>query len=243
LGDCAISGNVVTMRVLLISHEPQAAPGRIGRLLAERGIEAHLHVVLEDPNAPNTVFPDPSDYDAVIAFGSFANAHDPQARNWVEPEIDFIRELSVQSKPYLGVCFGGQLLAEALGGSVVPAGAQASEIGLVRFDNNAPGCAVPEGPWFTWHEDRIELPDGVDVLMRNDNAIQLFRSGSAVGTQFHPEADTTLVRMWTDVGADHIPRHTTAVELLSDLADSEADLDRNCRELIDWFITDVMEGA
>lgn len=231
------------MRVLLISHEPQAAPGRIGRLLAARGIDTHVHVVLEDPRVPNTDFPDPQEFDAVIAFGSFANAHDPKARGWVEPEIDYIRQLSARKKPYLGVCFGGQLLAEALGGSVLPAGSEASEIGLVRFDDQASDCSVPAGPWFTWHEDRIDLPASVDVLMRNENAIQLFRSGTAVGTQFHPEADTTLVGMWTDVGADHIPQHTSATKLLTDLENADDELERNCQDLIDWFIDDVMGGA
>ncbi len=231
------------MRVLLISHEPQAAPGRIGRVLAERGIDTHLHVVLENPSEPDTDFPDPREFDAVIAFGSFANAHDPKARVWVKPEVDYIRQLVDAATPYLGVCFGGQLLAEALGGSVVPAGAQASEIGLVTFDDEDTDCGVPSGPWFTWHEDRIELPAEVNVLMRNDNAIQLFRSGSVVGTQFHPEADMTLVSMWTDVGADHIPGHTTARELLADLGNAEGHLERNCRDLIDWFITDVMGRA
>ena len=231
------------MRVLLISHEPQAAPGRIGRMLAERDVETHVHVVLEDPLIPNTDFPDPGEFDAVIAFGSFANAHDPKARVWVEPEIDYIRHVTSSATPYLGVCFGGQLLAEALGGSVVPAGTQASEVGLVDFGDRETKSDVPTGPWFTWHEDRIELPPDVDVLMRNDNAIQLFRSGSVVGTQFHPEADLALVGMWTDVGADHIPEHTTATELLADLADADDELERNCRDLIDWFFTDVMTTA
>lgn len=230
------------MRVLLISHEPQAAPGRIGRLLADRGVRTDLHVVLADPQAPDTNFPDPDDYDAVIAFGSFANAHDPKARGWVEPEVDYIRHLSANATPYLGVCFGGQLLAEALGGQVVPAGAAASEIGLVEFTDRRIDDAVPSGPWFTWHEDRIELPEGVDVLMRNDNAVQLFRSGTCVGTQFHPEADLELVGMWTDVGADHIPDHTSAPEILADLVAHEQALDDNCRMLIDWFLTDVMDG-
>lgn len=243
MGDRSLPGYLVAMRVLLISHEPQAAPGRIGRLLAERGVQTHLHVVLEDPQHPNTDFPDPDDFDAVIAFGSFANAHDPKARNWVEPEVEYIRGLSNRAKPYLGVCFGGQLLAEALGGKVVPAGSQASEIGLVDFPDVDGDFSVPAGPWFTWHEDRIELPAGVDVLMRNDNAIQLFRAGTAVGTQFHPEADTALVGMWTDVGSDHIPHHTSASELLSELSDANDVLDENCTALIDWFMRDVMGSA
>lgn len=243
MGDRPLSGYFVTMRVLLISHEPQAAPGRIGRLLADRGVQTDLHVVLADPQSPNTDFPDPEAYDAVIAFGSFANAHDPKARGWVEPEVEYIRDLSTSGTPYLGVCFGGQLLAEALGGQVVPAGPEASEIGLVNFTDHHVEGVVPEGPWFTWHEDHIELPSGVDVLARNDNAIQLFRKGSSVGTQFHPEADVELVGMWADVGADHIPGHTSGPEILADLFANEKALDDNCRALIDWFMSEVMEGA
>jgi GMP synthase-like glutamine amidotransferase len=225
-------------RALLISHEPQAAPGRIGRLLTDRGFEVDLHVVLADPTEPDTDFPPIEDYDAVVAFGSFSNAHDPKARAWVEPEIDFIRALVEQETPYLGVCFGGQLLAEAVGGQVVPSGVGRDEIGLVEFDELVEG-PVPMGPWFTWHEDRIELPEGIEVLSRNENAVQLFRHRSAIGTQFHPEADLELVRMWTEVGADHIPSRTTAVELLADLQTNEDLLEANCRRLVDWFLEEL----
>ena len=105
-------------RVLLISHEPEAAPALIGEVLRERGHETRTHVVLADPSAPDTAFPDPTGFDAVIAFGSFANAYDDGARPWVEPEIALIRDMLEQEVPYLGVCFGGQLPAESLGGHV-----------------------------------------------------------------------------------------------------------------------------
>jgi len=228
-------------RVLLISHEPQAAPGRIGRLLAERGVEVDLHVVLDDPAHPDTAFPDAAAYDAVIAFGSFSNAHAPQARGWVEPEVAFIKTLVESKTPYLGVCFGGQLLAEALGGSVVPSDPDQDEIGLVEFAELEAG-PVPSGPWFTWHEDRMELPEGIEVLARNENAIQLFRHGSAIGTQFHPEADVELVRMWTTVGADHIPERTTAAELVSAIEAHNDQLDDNCQRLVEWFFEELNVG-
>lgn len=220
------------LHILLISHEPQAKPGRIGRLLEQRGARVDLHVVLSDPDAPNTDFPDPSQYDAVMAFGSFCNAYDPKARRWVEPEVDFIRDLMHRDIPYLGVCFGGQLLAEALGGEVVPAEPGEKEIGLVTFTESGP---IPSGPWFTWHEDRTVLPDYVHILVRNDQAVQLFQSGRAVGTQFHPEADTELVRTWTEVGVDHIPTWTSAEAILGDLDEFDGSLDSNCEELVDWF--------
>lgn len=225
------------MRVLLISHEPQASPGVIGRLLTERGIDTSVHVVLEDPAHPNTAFPNPADFDAVISFGSFCNAYDPAVRAWVDPEVELISDLLDRDIPYLGVCFGGQLLAEALGGSVERAPTGSDEIGLIHFDSDVPD--VPSGPWFTWHEDRTRLPEHVTVLARNENAPQLFRYGRAVGTQFHPEAEIPLVRTWTEIGADHIPDRISAGEILEAMDIHRTDLEANCAQLVDWFLEDV----
>lgn len=238
MGDRPVSSRDLTMRVLLISHEPQAAPGVIGRLLGERGIETTQHVVLADPAHPDIDFPDPADFDAVISFGSFCNAYDPAVRGWVQPEVDLISDMVDRDIPYLGVCFGGQLLAEALGGTVERAPAGADEIGLIHIESDVP--AVPAGPWFTWHEDRTVLPDHVTVLARNGNAPQLFRFGRAVGTQFHPEAEIPLVRTWTEMGADHIPARTSAAAVLDDLDAHRADLEANCAQLVDWFLEDVV---
>lgn len=225
-------------RVLLISHEPEAAPGVVGQILAERGVETVRHVVLADPDAPDTAFPDPTGYDAVIAFGSFANAYDPGAQVWVEPEVALVRSIVDQDVPYLGVCFGGQLLARSLGGHVELAPAAEQEIGLVTFDEE-PELPIPAGPWFTWHEDRVVLPDGVPVLAHNGNAVQLFRHGRAVGTQFHPEADTSVVGSWVAIGPDHIPEHTSGDRLLADLSDNADRMRRNCERLVDWFLAEV----
>ena len=227
-------------RVLLISHEPEAAPALIGRILRERGYEIDTHVVLADPAAPNTAFPDPAAYHAVIAFGSFANAYSESARMWVEPEIALIKEMVEEEIPYLGVCFGGQLLAESLGGHVELAPVEEQEIGLVTFDADD-RLPVAPGPWFTWHEDRVVLPSDVDVLAHNGKAPQLFRFGKAVGTQFHPEADTGVVGSWVRLGPDHIPDHTSGAQLLQDLEIHEATLRRNCEQLVDWFMGEVAQ--
>ena len=227
-------------KVLLISHEPQAAPALIGEILAERGHESTLHVVLEDPDRPNTAFPDPTPFDIVVAFGSFANAYDPRASHWVDPEVAYLEHLVAIDKPYLGVCFGGQLLARALGGYVEKAPEGSDEIGLVRFDTEHHAIpAIPAGPWFTWHEDRYVLPDDVEVLARNEHAVQLYRKGRAVGTQFHPEADIDTVSSWVRVGGDHVPAHTTGAAILAELQANEAQLRVNCERLVDWFLVDV----
>lgn len=225
-------------RFLLISHEPEAAPAMIGEMLRERGYVVDSHVVLGDPEAPDVAFPDPQDYDAVVAFGSFSNVYDSRARSWIEPELGLIRTMIRQDIPYLGVCFGGQLLAESLGGHVERAQDQEQEIGIVTFDEDA-ALPVPAGPWFTWHEDRVVVPDDVEVLAHNGKAVQLFRRGRAVGTQFHPEADTGVVGEWVRIGPDHIPDHTSAAQLLQDLEINQATLRRNCEALVDWFVHEV----
>ena len=224
--------------VLLISHEPEAAPGMIGAMLRERGVDVRTHVVLADPANPSIDFPEPTQFDAVIAFGSFSNAYAEHSRPWVAAEIEYITRVMELGVPYLGVCFGGQLLSEALGGSVERAPAGHDEIGIVAI-SDASDLPIPSGPWFTWHEDRILLPEGVEVLASNDNAVQLFRRGNAVGTQFHPEADVELVSQWLRIGPDHVPARTSAAALIADLSDQAEVLRRNCEQLIDWFFTDV----
>ena len=225
-------------RFLLISHEPEAAPALVGVILNERGHELHHHVVLQDPAAPDTSYPDADQFDAVIAFGSFANVYDVQARAWVEPEVAYIGELVKRDIAYLGVCFGGQLLAESLGGHVERAPIEEQEIGLVTLDSD-PSLPIPAGPWFTWHEDRVVVPDDAEVLAHNGKAVQVFRKGRAVGTQFHPEADTQVVGSWVRLGPDHIPDYTNGAQLLQDLEVNEQRLRRNCEDLVDWFLRDV----
>jgi len=226
------------MRVLVISHEPSGGAGLVGEILRERGFEVQTHVVLEDPQNPNTEYPNPDDFDAVMAFGSFFSAYEPKARPWVEPEVDLLRTLMDRDIPYLGVCFGGQLLAEALGGSVEPAPLGSAELGLVEFPASS---ELPAGPWFTWHGDRVVLPGDVEVVAENEHAVQVFRKGRAAGTQFHPEANIPLVSSWVAAGPQYLPGEGSGDALLDDLDAAAAQLRANCEQLVDWFLADVAE--
>jgi GMP synthase-like glutamine amidotransferase len=98
----------------------------------------------------------------------------------------------------LGVCFGGQLLARALGGSV--GRSPAPEIGWCEVDSDD-ATMVPGGPWFQWHFDRLTPPPGATELARNGSATQAFVQGRALGLQFHPEVDVALVEQW--IAEDH----------------------------------------
>lgn len=231
------------LRALLISHEPQAAPAVVGQLLQERGVSTAQHVILQDGGPADVDFPDPNDFDLVVSFGSFTNAYDPAAADWVSAEVGLIRQIVDDEVPFLGVCFGGQLLCLALGGDVERAPEGAEEIGVVEMVPERESLPVPTGPWFAWHEDRCSLPDGIEVLARTDRAVQMFRTGRAVGLQFHPEVDIDLVAEWLRIGEHHLPQEWTSEQLLRVWSDAEPEAHRNCEQLIDWLLDDVVGGS
>ena len=113
------------MRALLIQHDHLCLPGFVGERLGERGyaIEAH-QVVPEDryhSPAVDTEFPDPRDFEVVVALGAAWSAYDDSLHSWLLPELQLLRDAHEAQVPVLGVCFGGQLLAAAHGGSVAAA--------------------------------------------------------------------------------------------------------------------------
>jgi GMP synthase-like glutamine amidotransferase len=98
----------------------------------------------------------------------------------------------------LGICFGGQHLARALGGTVGPAARP--EVGWMAVESLAPEI-VGEGPWLQWHRDAFTTPPGAELLARSAVCDQAFRLGPHLGVQFHPEVDAAVVADW----AAHYP--------------------------------------
>lgn len=64
--------------------------------------------------------PDPAMLDAVLYTGSPAGVYDPEP--WIAPLTDFIRRAAMARTPQVGICFGHQIMGEALGGKVVKSG-------------------------------------------------------------------------------------------------------------------------
>ena len=128
-----------------------------------------MHQVCNGPGDPtgSTTFPDPGDVDHVVLFGSRWSVDDPQVAHWVEPEIDFIRAADRAGVPVLGLCFGGQILSVALGGTV--GRTEHPEIGWMAVEVNDDGRAagIEAGPWLQWHFDAFTVPPGATELARS----------------------------------------------------------------------------
>ncbi len=183
------------MRVCVVEQQPDAPAGVLGAWAAARG---HALEVLRAPSV--AMWPDPRAFDAVVALGSDRSVH-ASSDGWIAAEVGFLRSAHEAGVPVLGLCFGAQALAAALGGSVQRAARP--EIGWIAVEATAAGEAVDglaPGPWFAWHEDTFTVPAGARELARTAAGPQAFALGRSVGLQFHPEVDAAIVRSWVDGG-------------------------------------------
>jgi len=190
------------MRALLVQHDHVTASGPVGDRLRERGFEIDEILVVTEENfeTPNVEyqFPDVSDYDLVIPMGAPWGAWDDACiGNWLQPELEWVRTTIEADIPVLGICFGGQLIARALGGTV-SRGAQ-SEIGWKTIYSDDTSL-VSNGPWFQFHYDQWTMPKGAVEIARNPIAPQAFIYGRSLAVQFHPELNTAILKGWLDQG-------------------------------------------
>lgn len=193
----------VIRQVLFIRNDPTAPAALIGDVFAESGFDIGVFDVLpagtDDP-VRTAAFPDPGRYDVIVALGARWAAYD-DSLPWIAAEMDMLRRALDGGAAVFGVCFGGQLLARALGGTV--ARSPEPEIGWHEVHTDDAGL-VPPGPWFQWHFDRFTAPPGSRALARNASATQAFIRGRALGVQFHPEVDEALVDQWMAEGAEDL---------------------------------------
>ena len=226
--------------MLFLYNDPSAPEALLGEAFAESGFDVSTFDVVPAGRADDPVFdvtfPDPLDYDVIVPLGArWAVYDDRLADRWVGGEIEMVRQALSAGVGVLGVCFGGQLLAAALGGTV--ARSPQPEIGWCEVDSTRPDL-VPHGPWFQWHFDRLTVPPGAVEVARNGSATQAFAQGRAMGLQFHPEVDRVLVEQWIaeDTAGDigRLGMHPDDVR--TDTAGNVDDAARRLRLLVGGFL-------
>jgi GMP synthase-like glutamine amidotransferase len=192
------------VRVLFVEHDHASPGGLVGDAFATLGWDVSEQVVVpesryQSPGVP-VVFPSAAAFDALVFYGAPWSVYDTATIGpWIGDEIAFARSAISLGIPVLGICFGGQMLATALGGSV--SRASAPEIGWISLSTSAPDI-IEAGPWFSWHFDRFTLPPGVAALARTPVADQAFAVGRALGLQFHPEVNADVLETWLAAGGE-----------------------------------------
>lgn len=122
-------------KVLLIVHQITSDPGRVGRMLRERGYTLDIRCPSNQEELPATM----EDHDAVAIFGGPMSANDDKTLPFIRTELDWIPTALDSRKPFLGICLGAQLLARALGATVAPHPEGRAEIGYFPVVPTRPG--------------------------------------------------------------------------------------------------------
>ena len=181
----------------------------LGDTPAERNLRRELDAAVttfklsdgEFPPAVGTEFP----FDAAVISGSQTSVYDDES--WITGTDAWVREAVESGLPVLGVCWGHQLLAQALGGDVDPMGSHELGYATVELVDDDPlfdGVGASFVAFETHSDEVTRLPAAASVLAENDRALQAFRIRNAWGVQFHPEYDIDTARWVTENKRGHL---------------------------------------
>ncbi len=176
--------------------------------------------------------------DLVVLLGSEWSVYWPRVAAEVAAEIALVREGHRRRVPIFGICYGAQVIATALGGSV----ARAAEPEIGWYDNITSSIAhvVPPGPWMQWHSDVVTLPPGAKGLATSPLCNQAYRLDRTFATQFHPEVNEAMITRWaTDDPRTLESRGSSAEQLRAETSRNVAVSRPNAEALVDWFLEQV----
>lgn len=151
--------------------------------------EADTFAVL-DGEFPPSLAP----YDVIVITGSKHGVY--EGHPWIAPLEELIREAMGEGKKLIGICFGHQIMAQALGGRVEKSD-KGLGVGLLTY--RVTDAAGDEQIYnlHAWHQDQVvEVPPGAEIIARSDFcAIAGLRYGDqAISLQPHPEFSANYMR-------------------------------------------------
>lgn len=184
------------MRIHYLQHVPFENPGSILVWAQNNG-----HDVSKTLLYKNKPFPEQKDFDWLIVMGGPMNIYEEEKYPWLIREKRFIKEAIEHRKVIIGLCLGGQLIADVIGGKVTKNPCR--EIGwfsvrLCEAARRNPlfSFLLPKPVVFQWHGDTFSsLPEEAELLAESEAcAHQAFVYRNRVfGFQFHLENTLPII--------------------------------------------------
>ena len=187
----------MTTAAIIANPRVAADLGFLGDWLDNRGVGIS-RLIRDDVLAMDA----PDDADVLVVMGSIWTLADgfrtTEHAAAVDAEIELVRRWVIEDRPMLGICFGGQLLSVAMGGTVTRMPQR-----MIAWQTPASDHVPLRAPWALWHEDRFSIPESARALATAPHAAMGIATHRAWGVQFHPEFTADII---TSIAEDlHTP--------------------------------------
>ncbi len=138
-------------------------------------------------------------FDGVIISGSQSSVYDDH-RSWIQTLSRWVEGAIADGLPILGVCWGHQLLAQILGGTVKGGSYELGYVQVEQEQEDPIWTNIPN-PFtvFATHSDHVvAMPSDATLLASNETGVQAFRHDHVYTVQFHPEYDLQTAKAMID---------------------------------------------
>lgn len=185
--------------VLILQTDVECPPGLLTAVLDARGVPYRVSRL-----DLGEALPAPSAFGAAVVLGGRMGARDVREHPFIGDLRDFLKEAAEQGAALLGICLGGQILADVLGGDLKSR--HRGEKGVKTISLTSLGCSDPlfhnlpyEFVSYQWHSDSFDIPESCVLLATTPECRnQAFRYDEKVyGLQFHPEVTDEIVSSWS----------------------------------------------
>jgi len=181
-------------------------------------------------------------FDGVIISGSQSSVYDDN-RPWIQPLSRWVEGAIADDIPLLGVCWGHQLLAQILGGTVKGGSYELGYVEVTQETEDPIWTNIPS-PFtvFATHSDHVvEMPPGATLLASNDTGVQAFRHEQVYTVQFHPEYDrqtaTAMIHSKKTLSEDEVQA------ALDTCTDANVEAARPAKRIFDNFLDHVESSS
>ncbi|MBI1285928.1 MAG: type 1 glutamine amidotransferase [Thiobacillus sp.] len=228
--------------IWIINHVACEHSGYLCEFFEHHNVHFETILVDQDHSAPAQL----DNAAGLVFLGAPVSVYDPLA--WIADEIALIQKAFTADIPVLGICFGAQLIAKALGGEVCAATSMQigwhevslSQQARVLFKDNLPEKFMA----FEWHGDTFSFPTDVSPLFYGDCIHnQGFAYHNSLALQFHPEITTSMVHEWLERYAHCLEKPNRCIQsitkMLDGLEQQIAAQQRVANTLFAWWLNKV----